>query len=118
DRLVHPVPSGRRAVHTYLVQPLRGARDEHTPEDSAAHETAQNDIELSVVMPCLNEADTLAICIRKARRAMDAAGIAGEVVIADNGSTDSSMDIAEAEGARVVAVADKGYGAALMGGIQ
>jgi glycosyltransferase involved in cell wall biosynthesis len=115
---LQPVPNGRRAAHTYLVHPVRGARDEHTPQDRGAHETAQTDIELSVVMPCLNEADTLAICIRKARRAMEAAGIAGEVVVADNGSTDSSIDIAEAEGARVVPVADKGYGAALMGGIQ
>src|SRR4051812_2606559 len=73
--------------------------------------------ELSVVMPCLNEADTLALCIRKARRALDENGIAGEIVVADNGSTDGSQDIALAHGARVVDVADRGYGNALMGGI-
>ena len=69
-------------------------------------------------MPCLNEADTLATCIRKARAAMDDAGILGEVVVADNGSTDGSVEIATREGARVVGVAAPGYGAALMGGIN
>ena len=69
-------------------------------------------------MPCLNEADTLATCIRKALTAMRHAGIAGEVVVADNGSTDDSPAIATAEGARLVPVADRGYGAALMGGIE
>ena len=69
-------------------------------------------------MPCLNEADTLATCIRKARAAMDDAGIQGEVVVADNGSTDGSVEIATREGARVVAVAVPGYGSALMGGIN
>jgi hypothetical protein len=75
-------------------------------------------IELSVVMPCLNEADTLATCIRKARRGMDGAGIVGEVIVADNGSTDASRQIAQAEGARLVQVEARGYGAALMGGIE
>ena len=75
-------------------------------------------LELSVVMPCLNEADTLATCIGKARRALDSAGISGEVVVADNGSTDGSVEIAERAGARVVHVAAKGYGSALMGGIE
>ena len=75
-------------------------------------------IELSVVMPCLNEADTLAACIRKARLGMERAGIVGEVVVADNGSTDDSPTIARAEGARLVLVTDRGYGAALMGGIE
>jgi glycosyl transferase family 2 len=75
-------------------------------------------LEVTVVMPCLNEADTLATCIRKALAAMRTAGIAGEVVVADNGSTDGSPAIARAEGARLVQVADRGYGAALMGGID
>src|SRR5262245_1619653 len=69
-------------------------------------------------MPCLNEADTLATCIDKAHRAFREAGIAGEVVIADNGSTDGSPEIARAHGARVVLVAARGYGNALMGGID
>ncbi|MDQ5844098.1 MAG: glycosyltransferase family 2 protein [Acidobacteriota bacterium] len=68
-------------------------------------------------MPCLNEADTLAICIEKAQRAFRDHGIRGEVIAADNGSTDSSREIAEKMGARVVNVEAKGYGNALMGGI-
>ena len=69
-------------------------------------------------MPCLNESETLAVCIRKARGALAEHGIAGEVVVADNGSTDGSQAIAEREGARVVHVPVRGYGAALMAGIQ
>jgi len=75
-------------------------------------------IELSVVMPCLNEAETLEVCIRKAQRAMREANIAGEVVVADNGSTDGSIEIAEQLGARVAHVKARGYGNALMGGIE
>jgi glycosyltransferase involved in cell wall biosynthesis len=73
--------------------------------------------ELSVVMPCLNEARTLGICIRKAQASFERLGIAGEVVVADNGSTDGSREIAEDLGARVVPVERRGYGAALTGGI-
>jgi len=74
-------------------------------------------IEVSVVMPCLNEAETLEICIRKAQRALSEADLAGEIIVADNGSTDGSVEIAERMGARVVNVRAKGYGNALMGGI-
>jgi glycosyltransferase involved in cell wall biosynthesis len=74
-------------------------------------------LELSVVMPCLNEAETLATCIEKARGSLERNGIAGEVIVADNGSTDGSREIAERLGARVVPVAERGYGAALQGGI-
>jgi len=74
--------------------------------------------EVTIVMPCLNEADTLATCIDKAHRAFREAGIVGEVVIADNGSSDGSPEIARAHGARVVLVAPRGYGNALMGGID
>ena len=73
--------------------------------------------ELSVVMPCLNEAETLATCIRKAQRWFDEASVEGEVIIADNGSTDGSQAIASALGARVINVPARGYGSALMGGI-
>jgi glycosyltransferase involved in cell wall biosynthesis len=75
-------------------------------------------VEVSVVIPCLNEADTLAICIEKALRAMRDAAIVGEVIVADNGSTDGSRDIATQLGARVVDVETRGYGSALMGGIS
>ncbi len=74
-------------------------------------------LELTVVMPCLNEADTLEICIRKAQQAMKEHNIRGEIVVADNGSTDGSQEIATRLGARLVPVEAKGYGSALMGGI-
>jgi Glycosyl transferase family 2 len=74
-------------------------------------------VELTVVMPCLNEAETVATCVRKAVRFIADNGIDGEVVVADNGSTDGSRKLAEDAGARVVPIPDRGYGNALMGGI-
>lgn len=74
-------------------------------------------LEVSIVMPCLNEADTLEICVRKAVEALSDAKINGEVIVADNGSTDGSQEIGTRAGARVVPVAAKGYGNALRGGI-
>jgi hypothetical protein len=74
--------------------------------------------ELSIVMPCLNEAETLAACILKAQAGLRKAGVKGEILIADNGSTDGSVQIAENLGARVVHVAAKGYGCALRGGFE
>jgi len=75
-------------------------------------------VELTVVMPCLNEAETLATCIKKAQLGIERARVRGEIVVADNGSTDGSTDIAEQLGARVVPVRAKGYGSALRGGIE
>jgi len=75
-------------------------------------------VELSVVMPCLNESDTLAVCIEKAWQAISENNISGEIIVADNGSTDASPEIARRLGARVVNVEEKGYGSALMGGIS
>ncbi len=80
--------------------------------------TMADDIELTILMPCLNEAETLDRCIIKAQRFLAGGGIRGEVVIADNGSTDGSQDIARKLGARVIDVPARGYGAALMGGIR
>jgi Glycosyl transferase family 2 len=74
--------------------------------------------ELSVVMPCLNEAETVGTCVRKTLEFFERDGIDGEVVIADNGSDDGSVDLALTAGARVVEVKAKGYGNALMGGIR
>jgi glycosyltransferase involved in cell wall biosynthesis len=74
-------------------------------------------LDVSVVIPCLNEANSLAFCIDKALAAFCAAGLRGEVLIADNGSTDASVNIAGQHGARVLAVAERGYGAALRAGI-
>ena len=85
-------------------------RQRYTPRSNSL-------VELSVVMPCLNEADTIAACVQKAVEALKEHRIAGEVIVADNGSTDGSQRIATELGARVVSVSQKGYGAALMGGI-
>ena len=74
-------------------------------------------MELTVVMPCLNEAETVATCVRKANGFLAESGISGEVLVADNGSTDGSQRLAADAGARVVPIRDKGYGNALMGGI-
>ena len=74
-------------------------------------------LELSIVMPCLNEAETLATCIKKARNWLLKNNVSGEVIVADNGSTDGSQTIASVLGARVIDVTNKGYGSALMGGI-
>ena len=74
-------------------------------------------IELTILMPCLNEAETLAICIEKALGFLMRSGISGEVLIADNGSSDGSQEIAARLGARVTHVPEKGYGAALIAGI-
>src|SRR6201996_1572162 len=88
--------------------------------DAAMNEEAMvelNAVELTVVMPCLNEAETLAVCVDKALAALAENHIAGEVVVADNGSTDGSQAIAAEHGARVVPVPLRGYGAALNAGI-
>jgi glycosyltransferase involved in cell wall biosynthesis len=75
-------------------------------------------VELTILMPCLNEAETVAVCVRKANNFLARSGIKGEVIVADNGSTDGSPDLALASGARVVSIANKGYGNALIGGIN
>jgi glycosyltransferase involved in cell wall biosynthesis len=76
------------------------------------------ELELTILMPCLDEAETLAVCIAKARSFLARSGAAGEVLVADNGSIDGSQEIAAAAGARVVEIHEKGYGAALAGGIS
>jgi glycosyltransferase involved in cell wall biosynthesis len=94
----------------------------YTSSEDRLIQTAPSDeectIEVSVVMPCLNEADTLETCIIKAQRALREHDIVGEIIVADNGSTDGSQAIAEKKGARVVHVSQRGYGSALMGGIS
>jgi len=94
--------------------PMLEAGIETHPHDPA-HATP---CELTILMPCLNEAETLAICIAKALGYLERSGVHGEVLIADNGSTDGSQEIATTAGARVVPVSEKGYGSALLGGIR
>jgi len=85
-----------------------------TPESASS----QPIHELSIVLPCLNESETIGICVRKAKAALEKFNISGEIIVADNGSTDGSQEIGIREGARIVNIPNKGYGAALMGGIR
>ena len=78
----------------------------------------EESFELTVLMPCLNEAETLETCIKKALLFLKSSGVIGEVLIADNGSTDGSQEIAKNAGARIVDIPTRGYGAALIGGIE
>jgi len=86
------------------------------PDDTKA--LADDRMELTILMPCLDEAETVATCVGKATGFLRRAGIAGEVLVADNGSTDGSQRLAEDAGGRVVAIAERGYGSALLGGIR
>ena len=99
--------------------PRRVEREPRTGMDMAEPRVAAGSgvVELTILMPCLNEAETLGTCVRKAMDYLARSGVAGEVLVADNGSTDGSQAIAEALGARVVPVAQRGYGAALIAGI-
>jgi len=83
------------------------------------HATSESGgLELSILMPCLNEAETVVACVRKARSFLERTGIDGEVLVADNGSADGSPELARGAGARVIHVAQQGYGSALLGGIR
>lgn len=84
----------------------------------ARSEASDSGIELTILMPCLDEARTVAACIGRARRFLARSGMRGEIVVADNGSSDGSREIAAANGARVVEVSQRGYGAALIGGMR
>ncbi|MGH7941129.1 MAG: glycosyltransferase family 2 protein [Limisphaerales bacterium] len=75
-------------------------------------------LDLTILMPCLNEAETIGRCIEKAKAGLARAGVPGEILIADNGSTDGSQAIAEKLGARMVTISEKGYGSALIGGTR
>ena len=86
-------------------------RGEHMQSDA-------RDLELTILMPCLNEAETIETCIQKATGYLRRSGVVGEVLIADNGSTDGSVELAQRLGARVVKVRERGYGAALIAGIE
>ena len=94
----------RQSIHAFSIDRASGPSNEV--------------IEVSVVLPCLNERETVAACVTKAMAALNDAGIKGEVIVADNGSSDGSIDLAESAGARVVHVSQRGYGNALNGGIE
>ena len=99
-------------------KPDRGATATHTA--ISAHwlpTSGSRTVELTILMPCLNEAETVAGCVKKAQGFLQRTGIEGEVLVADNGSSDGSPQIASDAGARVICVAEPGYGSALMGGI-
>jgi glycosyltransferase involved in cell wall biosynthesis len=96
--------------------PLMGTTLASQGAESARAGTSKT-VEVSVVIPCLNEANSLAFCVDKAVNAFRAAGLSGEVIVADNGSTDGSIQIAEEHGARVIRVPERGYGSALRAGI-
>src|SRR5215472_13395322 len=85
-------------------------------DDSMRPETPHP--ELTILMPCLNEAETIATCVKKASSYLSKSNIRGEILVADNGSTDGSQTIAQRYGARVVSISERGYGAALTGGIE
>ena len=112
-----------RSVNSWVAStestPYLGDSDSaQTTQVSPKEESTTSDrVEVTVVIPCLNEADTVAGCVSKARQVIRDNGIAGEVIVADNGSTDGSAKIAQRMGATVVSVATRGYGNALMGGI-
>jgi len=97
---------------------VKVAEAETRPVLSREMDSGERQIELSIVMPCLNERETVGLCVRKALTSLRAANISAEVIVSDNGSTDGSVEIAESEGARVIHVTDKGYGSALKGGIM
>jgi glycosyltransferase involved in cell wall biosynthesis len=96
---------------------MRPVLEEVRQDRAAVTSEIESHLEVSVVMPCLNEADTVEACITKAQRVLREHGIQGEVIVADNGSTDESQAIATRMGARVIHVEARGYGNALMGGI-
>jgi glycosyltransferase involved in cell wall biosynthesis len=97
---------------------LPSTADRHDATQTMRDPSKRESIDISIVMPCLNELQTLAACIGKARTAIETLGLSGEVVVADNGSTDGSQDLARSLGARVVDVPVRGYGAALIWGIR
>ena len=98
---------------------IADSRSLHAAEGPTHHaaDSSTDDVEVSVVMPCLNEADTVTVCVEKAWKGLRESGVSGEVIVADNGSVDGSQDLARRAGAIVVPVPQRGYGSALMGGI-
>ena len=101
-----------------MIETKRGSALQTQMTTELVTDVTQNAVDVSVVIPCLNEANSIAICVEKSQKAFADAGLRGEVVVADNGSTDGSIEIAEKHGARVIPVAQRGYGSALKAGIR
>ncbi len=107
----------KETLNNYLLEQSGGVLGRAMAPLDSQQDRSTGSLELTILMPCLNEAETLAACVDQALTYLHERGIAGEVLIADNGSTDGSPDIAIAHGARVIKVTERGYGAALLGGI-
>lgn len=116
DDLIAMLADERLREKQAKSQPNNSSRGDAVPSNPSIEPVES--VELSIVMPCLDEADTVGTCVSKALNAIQEMGIIGEVIVADNGSRDNSVEIAEALGARVVHIDEPGYGAALMGGIE
>src|SRR6266566_1022827 len=101
-----------------MMETKRGSALQTQMRTELVTDVTRNAVDVSVVIPCLHEANSIAICVEKAQKAFADAGLRGEVVVADNGSTDGSIEIAEKHGARVIPVAQRGYGSALKAGIR
>src|SRR5258708_36504339 len=104
-----------RAERDMMVPPMGTVLTSESPQFE--RRDMSHGVEVSVVIPCLNEANSLPYCVDKAMKAFREAGLSGEVVVADNGSTDGPIQIVEERGARVIRVTERGYGAALRAGI-
>jgi glycosyltransferase involved in cell wall biosynthesis len=96
---------------------IAGSKEPRLSPGRRAPDANEGPVEVSIVIPCLNERETISGCVDEAKAAIEAAGVSGEILVADNDSADGSQTIAERAGARVVAVPGEGYGNALMGGI-
>ncbi len=117
DRVVDLLSAERHHSESSAVESTRIPTASWAEMDAAVTDH-DGPMELSIVLPCLDEADTVGTCILKAIYALERMGVKGEVIVADNGSRDDSVEIAESLGAKVVHVEEPGYGAALMGGIE
>jgi len=107
-----------KGISDPVMKTVIAAIGRETDATSTVESLTSGPVAVSAVIPCLNEEQTLATCIEKALQGIAELGVNGEVVVADNGSSDRSVEIAQALGARVVAVETKGYGAALLAGIS
>lgn len=124
DQLLELLAADRMLDELNVPRPAQTARSsgKSAIDKSASVDTGGecpvDQLELSIVMPCLNEAETVGNCVLKAQYALDKLGVPGEIIVVDNGSRDDSDEIAESLGARVIYAQERGYGAALMAGIE